>query len=264
MATTPVSRVLDPRRRFSHHGRRSRRRFHSRRSHRRSAPDRPDRRRVRRQGSRSPDSRPRTAQRRPAPRAAEKGRRNRPAGRGVPEEYGGAGLDKVSNRALGESWPAYASFACFHGAHSGIGTLPIVYFGTEEQKKKYLPKIATGECSGLLLPFGAAGRLGRAGVAHARRALARRQELDLNGQKMWITNGGFADVYIVFAKVDGEKFSCFIVERGTPGFSARRGRKKDGHSRQLDRCRCFSRIARCPRKICCTKSAAATSWRSIF
>ena len=100
-----------------------------------------------------------------------------------------------------------------HGAHAGIGTIPIVYFGTEEQKKKYLPKIATGRIALLLLPFRAAGGIRRAGFATRAVLSPDGKNWILNGQKMWITNGGFADVYIVFAKVDGEKFSCFIVER---------------------------------------------------
>ncbi len=140
-------------------------------------------------------------------------------GGGVPEEYGGTGLDKVSATVLAEKLTGYASFAVSHGGHAGIGTLPLVYFGTEEQKRKYLPKLATGEqlaCYCLSEPQAGSDAL----------ASRTRAELSadgkfwvLNGQKMWITNGGFADVFTVFAKVDGEKFSCFIVERGTPGFS---------------------------------------------
>jgi alkylation response protein AidB-like acyl-CoA dehydrogenase len=141
-------------------------------------------------------------------------------GAGVPEQYGGAGLDKISTTVLTEKISVYAGFAVTHGAQSGIGTLPIVYFGTEEQKKKYLPKLATGEwIAAYCLSEPQAG-------SDAQNALTR-AELSpdgkswiLNGQKMWITNGGFADVYIVFAKVDGEKFSAFIVERSYPGFTA--------------------------------------------
>ncbi|OLB20554.1 MAG: acyl-CoA dehydrogenase [Acidobacteria bacterium 13_2_20CM_2_57_6] len=139
-------------------------------------------------------------------------------GGGVPEEFGGAGLDKISTTVLTEKLSIYGGFAVTHGAHAGIGTLPIVYFGTEAQKKKYLPKLATGEWIGAYcLSEPQAG-------SDAQNSLTR-AELNnegthyiLNGQKMWITNGGFADVYIVFAKVDGEKFSAFIVERTFPGF----------------------------------------------
>jgi alkylation response protein AidB-like acyl-CoA dehydrogenase len=139
---------------------------------------------------------------------------------GIPEQYGGAGLDKVATTVLTEKLSIYGGFAVTHGAHGGIGTLPIVYFGTEQQKKKYLPKLATCELIGAYcLSEPQAG-------SDAQNALTR-AELNkegthyiLNGQKMWITNGGFADLYIVFAKVDGEKFTAFIVERTFPGFKA--------------------------------------------
>jgi alkylation response protein AidB-like acyl-CoA dehydrogenase len=139
-------------------------------------------------------------------------------GGGVPEEYGGAGLDKIATTVLTEKLSLYGGFAVTHGAHAGIGTLPIVYFGTEEQKKKYLPKLATGELIGAYcLSEPQAG-------SDAQNSLTR-AELNkesthyiLNGQKMWITNGDFADVYVVFAKVNGEKFTAFIVERTFPGF----------------------------------------------
>ena len=149
-------------------------------------------------------------------------------GGGIPEAYGGAGLDKVSATVLAEKLSAYASFAVTHGGHAGIGTVPIVYFGTEEQKKKYLPKIATGElisCYCLSEP-----QAGSDSLASKTRAVLSPDSKNwiLNGQKMWITNGGFADVYIVFAKVDGEKFSCFIVDRKTPGFSVGAEEKKMG------------------------------------
>ncbi len=149
-------------------------------------------------------------------------------GGGVPEEYGGTGLDRVSATVLAEKLSGYASFSVSHGGNSGIGTIPVVYFGTEEQKKKYLPKIATGEwlsCYCLSEP-----QAGSDSLASRTRAelTADGKHWVLNGQKMWITNGGFADVFIVFAKVDGEKFSCFIVERGTPGFSVGAEEKKMG------------------------------------
>jgi alkylation response protein AidB-like acyl-CoA dehydrogenase len=138
-------------------------------------------------------------------------------GGGVPEAYGGAGLDKIATTVLTEKLSIYGGFAVTHGAHAGIGTLPIVYFGTEAQKQKYLPKLATAELIGAYcLSEPQAG-------SDAQNSLTR-AELNsegshyiLNGQKMWITNGGFADLYIVFAKIDGEKFSAFIVERNYPG-----------------------------------------------
>jgi alkylation response protein AidB-like acyl-CoA dehydrogenase len=139
-------------------------------------------------------------------------------GGGVPEEFGGAGLDKIATTVLTEKLSIYGGFAVTHGAHAGIGTLPIVYFGTDAQKKKYLPKLATGEWIGAYcLSEPQAG-------SDAQNSLTRAQlnpegtHYILNGQKMWITNGGFADIYIVFAKIDGEKFTAFIVERTFPGF----------------------------------------------
>jgi alkylation response protein AidB-like acyl-CoA dehydrogenase len=136
---------------------------------------------------------------------------------GIPEQYGGAGLDKIATTVLTEKLSIYGGFAVTHGAHAGIGTLPIVYFGTEEQKMKYLPKLASGEMIGAYcLSEPQAG-------SDAQNSLTR-AELNkegthyiLNGQKMWITNGGFADLYVVFAKVDGERFTAFIVERAFPG-----------------------------------------------
>jgi alkylation response protein AidB-like acyl-CoA dehydrogenase len=136
---------------------------------------------------------------------------------GTPEEYGGAGLDKIATTQLTEKASIYGGFAVTHGAHAGIGTLPIVYFGTEEQKKKYLPKLASGEYIGAYC-------LSEPQAGSDAQNLLTRAELNkegthyiLNGQKMWITNGGFADLYIVFAKVDGEKLTAFIVERAFPG-----------------------------------------------
>ena len=139
---------------------------------------------------------------------------------GVPEAYGGAGLDKISVTVLTEKLSVYAGFAVTHGAQTGIGTLPIVYFGTEQQKQKYLPKLATGEwVSAYCLSEPQAGSDAQASLTRAELSPDGKNWI-LNGQKMWITNGGFADVYIVFAKVDGEKFSAFIVERTFPGFTA--------------------------------------------
>src|SRR2546427_198934 len=139
-------------------------------------------------------------------------------GGGVPEEYGGAGLDKIATTVLTEKLSIYGGFAVTHGAHAGIGTLPIVYFGTEAQKKKYLPKLATGEWIGAYcLSEPQAGSDAQNSLTRAE-LNAQGTHYILNGQKMWITNGGFADVYLVFAKIDGEKFTAFIVERTFPGF----------------------------------------------
>lgn len=138
-------------------------------------------------------------------------------GGGVPEQYGGAGLDKISTTVLTEKLSIYGGFAVTHGAHAGIGTLPIVYFGTEEQKKKYLSKLATGELIGAYcLSEPQAGSDAQNSLTRAE-LNAEGTHYILNGQKMWITNGGFADLYIVFAKINGEKFTAFIVERNFPG-----------------------------------------------
>jgi alkylation response protein AidB-like acyl-CoA dehydrogenase len=136
---------------------------------------------------------------------------------GTPEEYGGAGLDKISSMVLTEKLSLYGGFAVTHGAHAGIGTLPIVYFGTEEQKKKYLPKLATGEFIGAYcLSEPQAGSDAQNSLTRAE-LNAEGTHYILNGQKMWITNGGFADLFIVFAKVNGEKLTAFIVEKAFEG-----------------------------------------------
>jgi alkylation response protein AidB-like acyl-CoA dehydrogenase len=131
----------------------------------------------------------------------------------VPEEYGGLGLDQVSGGLVGEYLGRSASFATTMGAQSGIGLLPILFYGTEAAKKKYLPKIASGE----LVTAYALTEAGSGSDALAAKATARLSadgtHYVLNGEKMWITNGGFADVFVVFAKVDGDKFTGFIVER---------------------------------------------------
>jgi alkylation response protein AidB-like acyl-CoA dehydrogenase len=137
----------------------------------------------------------------------------------VPEEYGGMGKDFVTSTLVSEALGGGYSFSVAMSAHAGIGTLPILYFGTEEQKKKYIPKLATGEWKGsygLTEPGSGSDALGAKTTA----VLSKDGKYYvLNGQKVWITNGGFADVFTVFAKVDGEKFTAFIVERGMEGFT---------------------------------------------
>jgi alkylation response protein AidB-like acyl-CoA dehydrogenase len=131
----------------------------------------------------------------------------------IPEAYGGLGLDKVSSAYVGEKIGVMPSFAGSLGAHTTIGTLPIVYFGNEEQKTRYLPRLASGE----LIAAYALTEPGSGSDALAARTKATLSadgtHYILNGQKMWITNGGFADVFTIFAKVGGEKFTAFIVER---------------------------------------------------
>lgn len=133
----------------------------------------------------------------------------------VPEEYGGLGQGKAASSVVTEAIAASGSFNVTFNAHVGIGTLPLVYFGTEEQKARYLPKLASGE-------WVAAYCLTEPGSGSDSLAAKARADLDgdewvLNGTKMWISNAGFADLFTVFAQVDGDKFSCFLVERDTPG-----------------------------------------------
>lgn len=140
-------------------------------------------------------------------------------GAAIPQQYGGLGEDFVTATLINEALGGGHSFAVAMAAHTGIGTLPILYFGTEEQKQKYIPKLATGELKGayaLTEPGSGSDALGAKTTA----TLSEDGKYYLiNGQKIWITNAGFADVFTVFAKVDGDKFSAFIVERNTPGLS---------------------------------------------
>jgi len=145
----------------------------------------------------------------------------------IPEKYGGLGLHKVSSAVVGEQFALQASFAGTQSSHVNIGTLPIVFFGTEEQKQKYLPKLASGEWIGAYaLTEPQSGSDAMAAKTKAVLSPDGRHYI-LNGQKMWITNGGFADLFTVFAKVDGEKFTAFLVERG-PGLVSGHEEKKLG------------------------------------
>ena len=140
-------------------------------------------------------------------------------GASVPEEFEGMGKDFVTSTLVSEGLGGGYSFSVAMSAHAGIGTLPILYFGTEAQKKKYIPKLATGVWKGsygLTEPGSGSDALGAKTTATLS---ADGKNYLLNGQKCWITNGGFADVYTVFAKVDGDKFTAFILERGFEGFT---------------------------------------------
>src|SRR3990172_1719492 len=146
----------------------------------------------------------------------------------VPERYEGLEMDKVSSILVSEKVAQYASFAVSYSAHTGIGILPIVFFGAEEQKQRYLPRMATGELlAAYCLSEAEAGSDALAARARATLSPDGKHYL-LNGEKMWITNAGFADLFIVFAKVDGEKFTAFIVERNYPGVSTGAEEKKMG------------------------------------
>jgi len=136
----------------------------------------------------------------------------------IPEAYGGAEMDKVSSCIIADRISKYAGFAVSWGGHTGIGTLPIVFFGTEEQKKKYLPRLGSGETIGAYaLSESSSGSDALNCRARAELAPGGKHYI-LNGEKMWITNAGFADLFTVFAKV-GDKFTAFLVEKSVPGFS---------------------------------------------
>src|ERR1700675_4048533 len=137
----------------------------------------------------------------------------------IPEAYGGLEMDKVTAAVIADHIAKYAGFATTWGGHTGIGTLPIVYFGTEEQKKKYLPRLSAGEIVGA---YALSESTSGSDALNCRTRATLSPDgthYVLNGEKMWITNAGFADLFTVFAKVDGEKFTAFLVERAFPGFS---------------------------------------------
>ncbi|HEY1264079.1 MAG TPA: acyl-CoA dehydrogenase family protein [Terriglobales bacterium] len=137
----------------------------------------------------------------------------------IPEAYGGLEMDKVTAAVIADHIAKYAGFATTWGGHTGIGTLPIVYFGTEEQKKKYLPRLAAGEIVGAYALSEASSGSDALNCRARAQLSTDGKYYVLNGEKMWITNAGFADLFTVFAKVDGEKFTAFLVERTFPGFS---------------------------------------------
>ena len=137
----------------------------------------------------------------------------------IPEAYGGLEMDKVTAAVIADHIAKYAGFATTWGAHTGIGALPLVYFGTEEQKKKYLPRLATGEIVGAYALSESTSGSDALNCRSRAQLSPDGKHYILNGEKMWITNAGFADLYTVFAKVDGEKFTAFLIERTFPGFS---------------------------------------------
>src|SRR4051812_44337800 len=148
-------------------------------------------------------------------------------GADVAEQYGGLALDKVASVVVSEQISMSASFGATFGAHANLVVLPLSLFGTEAQKQKYLPRLLTGEIIGaycLSEPGSGSDALG----AKTRATRQPDGSFILNGEKMWITNGGFADVYIVFAKVDGEQFSAFIVERAFGGVTSGKEEHKMG------------------------------------
>ncbi|MDB4868632.1 MAG: acyl-CoA dehydrogenase [Cohnella sp.] len=149
-------------------------------------------------------------------------------GADVPEAYGGLGLDKVSSTLISERMTKASAFALSAGAHIGIGTLPIVYFGTEEQKRKYLPALATAEKVAAYCLTEPTSGSDAQGAKTTAKLTDDGEHYVLNGTKQFITNAGFADIFIVYAKVNGTDFSTFIVERTMPGVSIGPEEKKMG------------------------------------
>jgi alkylation response protein AidB-like acyl-CoA dehydrogenase len=145
----------------------------------------------------------------------------------VPEQYGGLDLDKVSSLIVSERTARSASFATTFGGQANLCILPLVLFGTDAQKQAYLPKLVSGEFVGAYA-LSESGSGSDALAARTRATRAPDGSWTLNGEKMWITNGGFADVIIVFAQVDGEEFTAFIVEKSFPGVSAGKEEHKMG------------------------------------
>ncbi len=146
----------------------------------------------------------------------------------IPEKFGGMEMDLVSAMIVAEGLSKDGSYCAWHGAHSGIGTLPLLLYGTEDQKQRYLPKLATAEIvAAYCLTEPQAGSDALAAKTRADLSPDGKHYI-LNGQKMWITNGGAADLYTVFAKIDGEKFTAFLVERKFPGVQPGAEEKKMG------------------------------------
>jgi alkylation response protein AidB-like acyl-CoA dehydrogenase len=135
----------------------------------------------------------------------------------IPEEFGGMGLDKISSTIVTDHLSVLASFSTAFGAQVGIGTLPLVWYGTEEQKRRYLPKLASAEWVGAYALSEASSGSDAMNIRTRATLSADGKSYTLNGEKMWITNAGIADLFTVFAKIDGEKFSAFLVERTAPG-----------------------------------------------
>jgi len=146
----------------------------------------------------------------------------------IPEEYDGLGLDKVSTTVVTEALGGKGTFSIVFGTHTAIGTLPIVYFGNEEQKKKYLPKLASGEFCGAYCLTEAGAGSDALNIKTKAVLSDDGKHFILNGEKMFITNAGYADLFTIYAKVDGEHFTGFIVEKDFPGVSTGKEEEKMG------------------------------------
>jgi butyryl-CoA dehydrogenase len=146
----------------------------------------------------------------------------------IPEEYGGLGMDKTTSTIISDNISVLASFSTAFGAYIGIATLPLVWYGTEEQKRRYLPRLASGEWIGA---YGLSEATSGSDAMNIRARATLSPDgatYTLNGEKMWITNCGIAGLYTVFAKIDGEKFSAFLIERDTPGLTVGAEERKLG------------------------------------
>ena len=137
----------------------------------------------------------------------------------IPEAYGGLAMDKVTSAIVADHLSQLGSFSVAFSAHVGIGTLPIVWYGTDAQKQKFLPRLATGDCIGAYALSEATSGSDAMNIRARATLSADGKHYILNGEKMWISNGGFADLFTVFVKVDGEKFTAFLIEKDTPGLS---------------------------------------------
>ncbi|MGC2404573.1 MAG: acyl-CoA dehydrogenase family protein [Acidobacteriaceae bacterium] len=137
----------------------------------------------------------------------------------IPEAYGGLAMDKVTSAIVADYLSQLGSFSVAFSAHVGIGTLPIVWYGTDAQKQKFLPLLATGDCIGAYALSEATSGSDAMNIRTRATLSGDGKHYILNGEKMWISNGGFADLFTVFAKVDGDKFTAFLIEKGTPGLS---------------------------------------------
>jgi butyryl-CoA dehydrogenase len=137
----------------------------------------------------------------------------------IPEAFGGLGMDKITSTLITDNISVLASFSTAFGAHIGIATLPLVWYGTEEQKRRYLPRLASGELIGAYGLSEASSGSDAMNIKTRATLSPDGSTYTLNGEKMWITNCGIAGLYTVFAKIDGEKFSAFLIERNTPGLT---------------------------------------------
>ena len=176
----------------------------------------------------------------------------------APEEYGGLDLPKTTSMLAAEKASIYGGFSVTYTAHSGIGTLPLVYYGTKEQKERYLGKIITGEWMAaycLTEPDSGSDALGAKATATL---TPDGKHYLLNGTKQFITNGSFADLYTVFAKIDRQHFTAFLVERTFEGVTLGPQEKKLGISGTSTTTQTFSRTRRCPWKTCSARSARGT------